>query len=84
MQRRHNWLLFATKWELDISVRFWNCYISDKVEIFYLVINPGFRPPCSRNSHVGKQETLFEFTFKLVQLVPKSTNLTNGEYWFMS
>lgn len=35
-----------------------------------------------RNSYVGKQET-FYFTSQLVQLVPKSTNLTNGEYYFM-
>lgn len=49
-------LLFAVPieaeigWEHNIFVRLWNCYISDKEELFYLVINPGFRPLFIRNS----------------------------------
>lgn len=90
MQKHHNWLLFAvpvekdTEWERDIFVRLWNCYISDKMEIFYLVINPGSRALFSRNRYLDNQETLFYFTLMLVQIVPKGTSLTNGEYWFMS
>lgn len=67
-------------WEHNIFMKLWNYYTSDKVEILYLVTNPGSRPLFIRNSYVNKQETIFHFTFKLLQLVPKSTNLTNGEY----
>lgn len=90
MQQHHNWLLFAvpvekdTEWERDIFVRLWNCYISDKMEIFYLVINSGSRALFSRNRYLDNQETLFYFTLMLVQIVPKGTSPTNGEYWFMS
>lgn len=45
MQVHQNWLLSAvlieaeTAWEQGIFVRHWNCYIPEKVEIFYLVVN---------------------------------------------
>lgn len=47
----------------------WNCYVSDKVEIFYVVVNPGSRSLFNRHSYAGKQETLFYFTLKWVQLL---------------
>lgn len=53
---------------------------SEKIEVFYLIIYLGSWPLFSRNFPVSKSEILFDFTFKLVHLVPNGTNLTNDEF----
>lgn len=56
---------------------------SEKIDVFYLIICLGFWPLFSRNSPVGKSKILFDFTFKLVHLVPNGTNLEKDEFWFL-